>query len=277
MGNFNAIWKKEYNPQNRFKKYFSFLKEEEGYVTLLACMMFLVVSALLFACLDGSLVSQATARLGMAQTGLSEHLLANYDVSLAERYHLYFLDPRMNEQVLLEKGEEYYEELFLESSGMNLFSSPVWRMETEYLEAIPYGTMQEKEFQYFITQIESYMKYDLTKDLLMKTLGDAIQETENHSTRLEETVKDLDENNPAVDSSSDSAENTLTPSDVAEGERAGSEVQANNPLQKIRSILESGVLAIVADESGLSDRQIASSLLPFKNQNENKINLKLKH
>ena len=268
--------KKERNPQIWFKnQLFRMRKEEDGYMTLLACMLFLVVSALLLICLDGSMVYQAKARTGMAQTGLSEHLLASYDTALAKRYHLYFLDPRMSSQVLTEKGEEYYEELFKGSSGINLFSSPIWRMDTEYLQVTSFGTLQEKEFQYFIAQIEDYMKYDLTKDILMKALGDAAQETEQQSARLEETVQNLDRNEPAGESSSDSDDDTLTPSEVAEGEQAGGDVQENNPLQKIRSILEYGVLGIVADETGLSVRKAAPSLLPFKNQNENKIALSM--
>ena len=267
--------KKEHNPRNWFKDHLFCIREEDGYMTFLACMLFLALTALLFVCLDGSLIYQAKARVSMAQTGLTEHLLANYDVPLANRYHLYFLDPRMNGQTLEEEGQAYYKELFQGSSGMSLFSSPVWRMETEYLSVVPYGTMYEKECQFFIAQIEDCMKYDLTKDLLMKVLGNAAQETEKQADRLEETVKNLDKTNPADKGSQDSADDTLTPSDVAEGELAGSEVQKNNPLQKIRSILEYGVLGIVADEAQLSDRKIAPSLLPFQNQNEKKIALSM--
>lgn len=271
MGKSYTKRKKEWKPQRWFKEYFFCMKDEDGYITLLACMLFLVVSALLFVCLDASMVYQAKARTGMAQTGLTEHLLANYNVPLSKKYQLYFLDPRMNSQVLKEKGEEYYEELFSGSSGPGLFSSPVWRMKTESLEVKPYGTMQEKEFQFFITQINDCMKYDLTKDLLMKVLGDAVQETEKQSTLLEETVTNLNRNEPENTGSQDASDHTLTPSEVAEGEQAGSEVQKNNPLQKIRNILEYGVLGIVADETGLSDRKLAPSLLPFKNQSGNKI------
>ncbi len=265
--------KKERNPQKRFKKYLSCWKKTDGYMTFLASMLFLAVSTLLFICLDGSLLYQAKSRVAMAQTGLSEHLLANYNVPLAQRYHLYFLDPRMNQTVLEEKGEEYYEELFKGSSGWLNAPSSFWRINTEYLEAVPFGNMQEKEFQFFITQIEDYMKYDLTKDLLMKTLGEAIQETEKQSTQMEETVNNLNKNDSAGNSST--GENTLTPSEVAQGEQADREIQKKNPLQKIQSILEYGVLGIVADESGLSERKIASSLLPFKNQKESKITLSM--
>ncbi len=273
MDKSNTKSKKEWKPQIWFKNYFFHMKEEDGYMTLLACMLFLVVSALLLICLDGSLVYQAKARTGMAQSGLTEHLLGNYNVPLAKRYHLYFLDPRMNQQVLEEKGEEYYEELFSESSGPGLFSSPVWRMKTESLKIEPYGTMQEKEFQFFITQINDCMKYDLTKDLLMKVLGDAVQETEKQSAQLEETVTNLNRNEPVDKGSQDASDHTLTPSEVAQGEQAGSEVQENNPLKKIRSILEYGVLGIVADESELSERKLTPSLLPFRNQKENNIAL----
>ena len=263
--------KKERNPQKRFKDYFSCMKQEEGYMTFLACMLFLVISALLFLCLDGSLVYQAKARASMAETGLTEHLMANYNVPLSKRYHLYFLDPRMNEAVLKEKGEEYYAELFGTSSVLQLFSSPLWRMETEYMEAVPFGTMQEKEFQYFITQIEDYMKHDLTKDLILKAFGDTVQETEKQAAGIEETANKLDKTDSAQNGSD--GDNTLTPSEVAEGELAGNDIQKNNPLQKIRSILEHGLLGIVAEESELSDRKIAPSLLPFKNQSEKKVTL----
>jgi len=265
--------KKERNPQTRFKESLSCLKKEEGYMTFLACMLFLVISALLFVCLDGSLVYQGQARAAMAQTGLSEHLLANYNVPLSKRYHLYFLDPRMNPETLEEKGKEYYEELFGASSGGHLFSSPVWKLKTEYLKVQPFGTVKEKEYEFFITQIEDYMKLDLAKDLLMKALGDAVQETENKTTDIEETVNKLDKTGAQANGST--GDGTLSPSEVAQGEQAGSEVQENNPLQKIRSILNYGVLGMVTDESKLSERELAPSLLPFKNQKENKLTLSM--
>ena len=265
----------EWYPQKRLKEYGSCIKKEEGYMTLLACLLFLVVSGLLMVCLDGSMVFQAKARCSMAQTGLTEHLMANYDVPLAKRYQLYFLDPRMNRELLEEKSEKYYEELFLGSSGVGFVPSPIWRIKTDYIEAVPFGTMQEKEFQFFIAQIEDCMKYDLTKDLALKALGQAVQETDKQSAMMEETVKNLDEYKPVTNGSPDSDDNTLTPSEVAEGEHAASEVRENNPLQKLRSILEYGVLGIVADESRLSERKITSSLLPFKNQKENKIALSM--
>ncbi len=263
------------NPQKQVKIFVSCMKKEDGYMTLLASLLFLAVSGLLFLCLDGSLVFQAKARCSMAQTGLTEHLLANYDVPLAKRYQLYFLDPRMNQTVLKKQSEAYYEELFQGSSGLNLFMSPVWKLQTEYIEVLPFGTMQEKEFQFFIAQIEDCMKYALTKDMVMKVLGQAIQDTEKQSSQIEETVKNLDRNEPVTSGSPDSADDTLTPSEIAEGEQADSEVQENNPLQKLRSILEYGVLGIVADESKLSERKIAPSLLPFQNQSEKKLTLSM--
>ena len=263
--------KKVCNPQKQFKDGLSCMGKEDGYMTLLACMLFLAISTLLFICLDGSLVYQAKARAGMAQTGLTEHLLANYDVPLARRYHLYFLDPRVNAQILKGKGEEYYKELMNGSSSSGLFGSSVWRMQQEYIEVMPYGTMQEKEFQYFLTQIEDDMKHDLTKETLMEALGLTIQETEKQASIIEETLKDLDESNQDRTGSSDSDDNTLTPSEVAEGETAGTQIRDQNPLQIIREILKYGVLEVVTDESKLSERKIAPSLLPFKNQQENKI------
>ena len=66
------------------KDFDSCIKEEDGYMTLLACLLFLVVAGLLLVCLDGSMLFQAKARCSMAQTGLTEHLLANYNVPLAK-------------------------------------------------------------------------------------------------------------------------------------------------------------------------------------------------
>lgn len=257
------------------KDFDSCIKEEDGYMTLLACLLFLVVAGLLLVCLDGSMLFQAKARCSMAQTGLTEHLLANYNVPLAKRYQLYFLDPHMDQKRLEEQSEAYYDELFRGSSGVGFFSSPLWRLKTEYIEAVPFGTMQEKEFQFFIAQIEDCMKYDLSKDLTMKILGQTAQETKEHSSQIEETINKLDKNEPVVNPSPDSDDNTLTPSEVAEGEQAGSQVQKNNPLQKLRSILEYGLLGLVTDEEGLSERKIAPSLLPFKNQSENKVKVSM--
>ena len=267
----------EWKPKKRLENMASCIKEESGYMTVFGCLLFLTVMSLLFLCLDGCLIYQAEARCSMAQTGLGEHLLANYNTPLARRYHLYFLDPKMGEEELEERARNYYDELFYGSSESGLFSPPLLDLETKYIEAEPFGTMQEQECKYLITQIKEYMKYDMTKDLVLEALGAAAQETEEQNGQIEETARTLDEKQSAVeDSASASAENTLMPSENAEDNQADSIAQNSSPMRRIRSILEYGIMGIVTDESTLSERKISSSLLPFQNQKENKIDISMK-
>lgn len=253
----------------------SSLRGEEGYMTVFGCLLFLAVMSLLFLCLDGCLLYQAETRCSMAQNGLSEHLLANYSQPLAQRYHLYFLDPKMGEQEMQKRSLLYYKELFAEGEKKNQARSRLLQLETECVEAIPFGTMEERECQYLIAQIKDCIKYDLTKDLIFAKLKSAAQETEPQSGQIDETIEDLSENQSAAEEDLDAAESTLKSSEINIEESADKLADQASPIQKIRSILKDGILGVVVDESTLSERKLTPSLLPFPDQKENKIHISM--
>lgn len=253
----------------------SSLRGEEGYMTVFGCLLFLAVMSLLFLCLDGCLLYQAETRCSMAQNGLSEHLLANYSQPLAQRYHLYFLDPKMGEQEMQKRSLLYYKELFAEGEKKNQARSRLLQLETECVEAIPFGTMEERECQYLIAQIKDCIKYDLTKDLIFAKLKSAAQETEPQSGQIDETIEDLSKNQSAAEEDLDAAESTLKSSEINIEESADKLADQASPIQKIRSILKDGILGVVVDESTLSERKLTPSLLPFPDQKENKIHISM--
>ena len=112
MGKTYTNVRKEWYPHTKPASFFACTKEESGYMTVFASLLFFVMSAVLLLCLDGCLIYQAKARCTTARTGLSEHLLANYNVPLSKRYDLYFLDPRMGEEELRQRGMDYLNTLW---------------------------------------------------------------------------------------------------------------------------------------------------------------------
>lgn len=246
-------------------------------MTVFACLLFLAMISLVFLCLDGCLIYQAETRCSMAQTGLAEHLLANYSIPLAKRYRLYFLDPRMGEKEMEKRGQKYYEELFGGSTGAAGHTSRLLNFKTESVEAVPFGTMQEKECQYLIAQIKDCMQYDLTKEIIFETLETAAQETKEQKNQIEDMMQDLDGKQREVEENSShfAENNTLISSETTEEESKNTIAGKSSPMQQIRNILKYGIIGAVTDESSISEQKIASSLLPFPDQTENKIHISM--
>ena len=134
----------------------TYTQENGGYFTLFSCLIFLVMASLLLLCLDGILLYQGKSKSNLAQAGALEHLAANYDKALWNRYQLFFLDPRA-EAHLTDFGEEYYEELF-RWNEKSLGGSHLLNLRLQELKIETFGTMEEQEYRYFLAQIEETMK-----------------------------------------------------------------------------------------------------------------------
>ncbi len=254
--------KKEWYPHIRTRAASSCMWAEEGYMTVFACMLFLVVSSLLFACLDASIVYQGRARHVSAQSGLGEHLLANYSIPLKNRYNLYFLDPRMGNEELEKFATDYYAELFSFSNGGK--QDALWNLKTEYANVDTFGTMQENDCRYFSTQISEAVKYDTFASLFLEKLNDSACETEQELEQLDKMADTLDEKDAALkEDLSGTTDDTLTPSEDVAVNQAADNAQNSSPVRRIQQILEDGILSFVTDTSKLSERNISSLVLPY--------------
>lgn len=262
MGKTYTNVRKEWYPHTKPASFFACTKEESGYMTVFASLLFFVMSAVLLLCLDGCLIYQAKARCTTARTGLSEHLLANYNVPLSKRYDLYFLDPRMGEEELRQRGMDYLNTLW----GAD--TSSMWNMETDSLKIEAIGTLQEKECRYFMDQIKESMKNNLVKDMVFEMLGISAQERERLSRQVEESAGQLDQKEEAAQENTPDADDILMPSETAMGVGADDNARNKSPLNRLKNMLHYGVMGLVTDESSLSNQYIQAEVLPFPNLKE---------
>ena len=68
------------------------IKDTGGQVTVFLTLIFLVLVTIFFACLEIIRYEQAKGRVNHLTVGAVEHLMADYEVELADWYHIYALD-----------------------------------------------------------------------------------------------------------------------------------------------------------------------------------------
>lgn len=243
-------------------------QENGGYLTLFSCLLFVVIAGLLLLCMDGILAYQGKAKSTMLQMGVSEHLLANYDKALQRRYDLFVMDPRLEES-LDTRATSYYEEI-LNPSTAYFGMEHLLNLRLKKLEIESFGTMQEQECRYFVTQIKECIKYNATRDVLLQMFQGTIQKTENQNEQVENMVDMLDQKEAAVENEIADAPNTSKP---ATQEQTVDSAQKSDPLKTIKSIWKQGVLTYVMDGKEVSNRTISPSNLPSGAVKENIIDV----
>lgn len=242
-----------------------------GYMTLFACLLFLVMMGALFVFLDGMILHQSEAAGRMAAVGAGEHLLANYNVPLARRYHLYFLDPQM-EGDMENRARHYYEELFTPTSSHLIKSSTLLKIKVKDIRIKSYGTMQEEQCLYLRHQIREYMKYDTAKDLLLKTVGQSVKQIHQQNHQIRDVKNNLDQAEyNALHAQKDTSQPAQTPSEQEEQQKANAQKQ--DPRKIVQRIMKSGVLGFVADGGNISEKKITDVSLPSGTQKEKNVEL----
>lgn len=241
-------------------------KTDGGYLTLFACLLFLVMMTLLFVCLDGILIYQGKSKATMDMAGAGEHLLANYDEVLAKRYGLYFLDSNM-ETRLQARTEVYFEERQGTLSGIK--SRPILDIKAEQIQVNAFGTMQEQDCRYFIEQVVELVKYDTAKEVLVQLLSDSAQSLRNQNGKIENTKQKLEDQEAAVQAAfEENTEDVTAPSNAESRKQAASLAQAGSPVSVVKDIFQKGILAFVTDNGNLSEKEISSTNLPSHSKKE---------
>ena len=70
------------------------LRREEGQITVFVALLFFVLMGVSLCVLEGMYSFSESALAESAIKGAGNYVLANYNRSLFDRYHLFFLDPR---------------------------------------------------------------------------------------------------------------------------------------------------------------------------------------
>ena len=88
------------------------LRREEGQITVFVALLFFVLMGVSLCVLEGMYSFSESALAESAIKGAGNYVLANYNRSLFDRYHLFFLDPREREQVE-QDGKAYLSAILL--------------------------------------------------------------------------------------------------------------------------------------------------------------------
>lgn len=241
-----------------------------GYMTLFACLLFLVMMGALFVFLDGMILHQSQAAGRMAAVGAGEHLLANYNEPLARRYHLYFLDPQI-EGDMENRARRYYEELFAPTSSYLAKSSTLLKLKVKDIRIKSYGTMREEQCLYLRHQIREYMKYDTAKELLLKTVGQSVKQIRQQNSQIRDIKNNLDQaENKALHAQKDTSQ-AQSPSEQEKKKKVNAQKQ--DPRKIVQKVLKNGVLEFAANGRNISEKRIIDVSLPSGTQKENNMEL----
>lgn len=240
-----------------------------GYMTIFSCLLFLVMLSLIFLCLDGIVIHQADSRSKTIAVGAGEHILANYNVPLAKRYHLYFLDSEMEDKIS-DRVEKYYKCMLMPSTSGFLKKNPLLRMSIKEIRVESFGTMQEQKCLYLRHQIREYMKYDSTKDLLLNTINRSAEQMKSQTKQMGDMRQVLEEKETAVSEAEkeEPSNSTFTPSEMKAREEAAASAKKKDPRKTVRKIIKSGVLGFVTTGRTISKKQISPISLPSGSQKE---------
>lgn len=243
--------------------------KKDGYVTLFACLLFLVMTGAIFLCLDGIVIHQGEGKSKMAEIGAGEHLLANYNVPLAKRYHVYFLDPQM-EGKLESRAKTYYKESFSPTSSAFLRTGFLLKLAVKNVEVTGFGTMQEQNCLYFRHQIREYMKYDSSKEILANIIDQATKQMNQQNQEIRDMKQLIGQKEESI-SKEQNDSSSQTPPNLAE-EKGQKETalsaQKQDPRKEIHKIIKNGVLEFVTDGEVISDQKMIPDHLPSGSRKE---------
>lgn len=205
----------------------------------------------------------------MIAVGAGEHILANYNVPLAKRYHLYFLDSEM-ENKISGRVEKYYKNMLMPASSGFLRGNPLLKMTVKEIGVESFGTMQEQKCLYLRHQIREYMKYDSTKDFLLQTINRATEQMNSQNEQIRDKKEFLEQKETAASKTEtgEASTSTFTPSEIKAREEAAARAKKKDPRNTVRKIIKSGVLEFVTDKRTVSRKQISPMSLPSGSQKE---------
>lgn len=246
--------------------------KNSGYFTVFSCLIFLVMASLILIGLSGIMLYQGRSKANLVQVGALEHLAANYDKELWDRYGLLFLDPRM-EAHLEEKTKEYYAAFFQSTERKN-GSYSLLALRLEEADILTFGTMEEQDFRYFTTQVKKLMQYEGVKDTVLNLLQKETEETKEQLDQVDDVKDTLDKKDAAIQELPDTnTEVVPETSDSVDQAEAAQTAQTRNPVKTLKSIIKGGLFSYVTQDKKISNNQISPSNLPSGAKKEAKLNV----
>jgi len=241
------------------------LRREEGQITVFVALLFFVLMGVSLCVLEGMYSFSESALAESAIKGAGNYVLANYNRSLFDRYHLFFLDPREREQVD-QDGKAYLSASF----GDNSFFQP----SCSRLEVTEERTAVDEDGLYLRHQIREWMKYrevekagetlkelfasvadirkgdDLAKADMSKAENAIAKEKEKSEAKNTETAGEGREKDSSGGGGADDEKEPGGDTEAREKAAGDTGIRWKEILELLSNITRSGILVYVTDDIG---------------------------
>lgn len=229
------------------------LKDEKGQITVYLSLIFLVMLSLCMVVLEGMRSYLQSALAEDACKGAGEYILANYDKTLFDRYHVFFLDPRERGHIVAD-GREYF--------AAYLHKSSFFAFNCRGLDITKEKTAVDDDGVYLKHQIREWMKYrevekagESLKQLLLsaeKADGRARQADQDMQGAGQE-IEDKENKQggekalPETNGEEDAAKKTEKEQQIQEKENSPQGKQWKDFYRSLKEIWRTGLLFYVVD------------------------------
>lgn len=241
------------------------LSEKKGQITVFLSLIFLVLMGLAFCILEGMHIYTEVSLSEEVFMEAGDYVLSQYNRPLFERYHLFFLDPEEEEQIVSD-GESYMKS-YLDTNSSFSF-------ECDNLSVTEEKTAVDEDGLYLKHQIREWMKYRE-----IEKAGEGIKKLFHSMTNVEQKKDTVQKKINAADAAQE-GESKAEPLQEETSEEAGLEkensegtVSADVTVKEgfqwkqlketLEQIIKSGILLYVTDDlNQLSALSISGDQLP---------------
>lgn len=245
-------------------------EEEKGSSTIFFALTLLLVAALIFTMLEGVHITGQQAMASLDSKSVTESLLAEYNVPLMERYHLFLLDGgdgkgQFSLVSLTQSAKARMEENLTEEA---MLSKQIYDMFPTKLTAgkiTGYQLVSDQQGEVFYRLVTDYMKHNLTKEAAdsiyqkMKDASAAKDQAGDLDTKREDAMTGLKEASRDQEQKAEHAGGMGSPkkaqneTDTVEDTKR----QKENPITYVKDWKNTGILKLIeADTSAMSDAKL---------------------
>ena len=233
--------------------------DKRGQVTVFLSLIFMILMGLALCVLAGMKLYMETSLSEEAFVEAGNYVLSNYNRSLFERYHVFFLDPQEREHIVAD-GEAYFNHYLDRSSS--------FRFQCANLTVTEEKTAVDKDGLYLKHQIREWMKYSKMENTEKKIreLIQAAGEVDQDKALVQKEMKAAKEQHGEMEVETEKEKKETKSTDsVNENRKEG--IQWKELKELLGQIGRSGILCYVVDDlSQLSALNISEDNLPSQKE-----------
>lgn len=218
------------------------MRREKGSITIFSLLAILLVTAAIFALLEGTRLQELRRFANLQTTAALEYAFAEYNTCLWQSYHLLATDER-HLATLLEEA----------ANGRQGSASNFLRFVPEAIDTRSYVRITDREGEVFIQSVSTYMKDNILYEAIKEIYSqyEAIKQVMDSSALNESDISDaLEEIKKLEESATETSVGTSA-------SKQGRSIDVRGLLEAAEQWKKMGILELmVKDTSKLSDAQI---------------------